>query len=216
MRSPSHPSPSLMRRYRFFAPAVISLTLLACNQTAEGNPAISPQDAFMDNLRAHCEQAFPGRLVQAPEGDEMLEGSELLVVHFRECGEEEVKLPFHIESLDGSWDRSRTWVFTQHEGEIELRHDHRLEDGSEDEVTWYGAFSDGEGTPNRQEFLLPPDDRPTRGWRVEIEPGERYTYGTIREGEWSWRVDFDLSESIDPPPPPWGHDTEPSRVPYPL
>jgi len=173
-------------------------------------------EAFMDNLREHCGRAFPGRLVQAPEEDGMLEGSELLVVHFRECGEEEVKLPFHIERTDGSWDRSRTWVFTMHDAELELRHDHRLEDGSEDEVTWYGAFSEGRGTANRREFLLPPDDRPTRGWRVVIEPGERYTYGTIRGGEWSWRVDFDLSEPIDPPPPPWGHDTEPSRVPYPL
>jgi hypothetical protein len=37
-------------------------------------------------------------------------------------------------------------------------------------------------------------------------PGERYTYGTIRGGEWTWRVDFDLSRTVPAPPAPWGHE----------
>jgi hypothetical protein len=166
--------------------------------------------AFLANLRDHCGQAFPGRLALEPPGDEMLDGDELLVVHVRGCADTEMLLPFHIEKLDGTWDRSRTWIFRLTDGNrLELRHDHRKEDGSEDEVTWYGAFTLAEGTATQQEFLreAPAQDGAIRGWRVIVEPGVRYVYGTIRDGEWTWRVDFDLSTPMaDPPPPPWGYE----------
>lgn len=168
------------------------------------------QDAFLQNLASHCGDAFPGSLTLEPPGDDMLEGDELLVVHFRECATDELRLPFHIESLDGVWDRSRTWVIRRSEDRLELRHDHRRPDGSEDDVTWYGGFTEAVGTPTRQEFIVRDREYPdgsTRGWRLEIEPGIRYTYGTIRNGEWTWRVDFDLSRPLDePPPPPWGSE----------
>jgi hypothetical protein len=171
---------------------------------------VAIRDAFFQNLAAHCGQAFPGGLTLEPPGDEMLQGDELLVVHVRGCSEDELQLPFHIEGLDGAWDRSRTWIFRkQPDGSLELRHDHRKPDGTEDEVTWYGAFTVAAGTPNRQEFIRDReyDDGSTRGWRVEVEPGQRYTYGTIRNGEWTWRVDFDLSAPLgEPPPPPWGYE----------
>jgi hypothetical protein len=171
-----------------------------------------PEDkrAWLANLREPCGQAFPGQLERAPETSTMLEGEELLVVYFDVCEEDEVRLPFHIEQMDGEWDRSRTWIFRPHDdGTIELRHDHRLPDGSEDEgSTWYGAFTMAEGTANQQEFIREElRDGVATGWRVIIEPGVRYVYGTIRDGEWNWRVDFDLSEPMDSPPPPaWGYE----------
>ena len=82
----------------------------------------------------------------------MLDGTELLVAHFRHCGEGNVKVPFHIERA-GGWDRSRTWVFTRHRGRLEIRHDHRRPDGSEDENTWYGGFTETPGTATVQEFV---------------------------------------------------------------
>lgn len=174
------------------------------------DPADTPLDArvaFRANMAEQCGEAFPGGLTLEPPGDEMLEGDELLVVHFRACTEEELQVPFHIEQMDGEWDRSRTWIFRwTDDGSIELRHDHRRPDGTEDENTWYGAYSQGEGTAHQQEFILE-DDGPERGWRIIIEPGVRYTYGTIREGEWTWRIDFDLSEALEEPPPaPWGYE----------
>jgi hypothetical protein len=172
--------------------------------------AATPAAAFLANLNAHCGQAFPGALAIEPPGDEMLDGDELLVVHMRGCGDEEMLLPFHIETDPGVWDRSRTWIFRLTDGNrLELRHDHRQPDGSEDEVTWYGAFTLADGTPTQQEFLrdTPAADGSIRGWRVIIEPGVRYIYGTIRDGEWSWRVDFDLSTPMtELPPPPWGYE----------
>ena len=169
-------------------------------------------DRFWENLSQYCGRAFRGSLTLEPEGDEMLEGDEELVVHFRQCDEEELRLPFHIEEDDDQWDRSRTWVFMRHDDALELRHDHRHEDGIEEDNTWYGGSTQDEGTAYRQQFLYEErtaEDGSPLGWRVEIEPGERYTYGTISGEEWTWRVDFDLTDEVDLPPAPWGHeDTE--------
>ncbi|CAN5768648.1 hypothetical protein BH23GEM9_BH23GEM9_21980 [soil metagenome] len=178
-------------------------------EVAPGEAVATPQAAFMDNLRQHCGRAYSGRLTLEPAGDEMLTGTEELIVHFRECGQDTLRLPFHLEQEDaGTWDRSRTWMFMQTADALEIRHDHRHEDGTPDEQTMYGAYTQDAGMANRQEFILTerraPDGSPL-GWRVEIEPGQRYTYGTIRGGEWSWRVDFDLTTTVPAPPAPWGH-----------
>lgn len=169
-----------------------------------------PFKLFYSALAEQCGNAYPGGLTLEPEGDEMLTGTELLVVHFRECDEDQIKAPFHIElEEEEDWNRSRTWVFTNHEDGLELRHDHRNPDGTDDEVTMYGGFTVGEGTAIRQEFQSIERTEESgifRGWRIEIVPGERYTYGTIRGDEWSWRIDFDLSEPLEElPPAPWGH-----------
>jgi hypothetical protein len=174
------------------------------------NSENKPYDLFFDQLAEHCGNAYPGSLTLEPEGDVMLTGTEMLIVHFRECDENQLYVPFHIELEENEdWDRSRTWIFTRHDDGLELRHDHRNRDGSSDEVTMYGGFSVGAGTEMRQEFQSIERSEETgifRGWRIEIVPNDRYTYGTIRGDEWSWRVDFDLSEPLDEiPPAPWGH-----------
>jgi hypothetical protein len=192
-------------------PILLLVTLAACGGEGEDPVArAAVVDGFWANLSSHCGNAYPGSLTLEPPGDDMLQGDELLVVHFRTCSERELQLPFHIELEEGEWNRSRTWVFTRTgDGRLELRHDHRLPDGTDDEFTWYGGFTETAGTETRQEFIYRDVDYPdgsTRGWRIEIEPDVRYTYGTIRNGEWSWRVDFDLTRPLpEEPPPPWGY-----------
>jgi len=207
---------------RHALPLAALLLLTACAPRQEAPPpadppqgpgatADLPRDAFWDNLARHCGSAYPGRLVTAPPGDTMLSGTEDLVVHFRQCSADTLRLPFHIErEATADWDRSRTWIYTRTADGLELRHDHRQPDGSDDDVTGYGATTLEPGSANRQEFILTertaPDGSPL-GWRVEIEPGDRYTYGTTRGGEWTWRVDFDLSDPLAAPPPaPWGYE----------
>ncbi len=216
-------------RFRGNAPGVagvftlaLALVLAGCGEeTPEGAtptpdadvaaavpPDAPPRDHFFENLASQCGQAFPGQLGLEPPGDDMLEGDELLVVHFRECEEDELRIPFHIEQMDGEWDRSRTWIIRKVDDRLELRHDHREPDGTESEVTQYGGFTETAGSANRQEFRYDQEyaDGSVRGWRIIIEPGVEYVYGTIRNGEWTWRVDFDLSEPLpDTPPAPWGH-----------
>ncbi len=176
--------------------------------------------AFMENLAVPCGEAFPGGLVFEPEGDEMLTGTEELLVHFRSCEPHEVQIPFHVEvEATGEWDRSRTWYVMVVDGGLELRHDHRMADGSEDTRTWYGGFSVGEGSATRQDFASPERTEAAGvpvGWRIEIEPGHHYRYGTTWDGEYDWLIEFDLSEAISGEiPPAWGWESPPSRVPGP-
>ena len=193
---------------------------------AEGVPGeASPETSeihrsFLANLSAHCSDAFRGRLVLEPEGDPMLTGTEELLVHFRDCEADEVRIPFHVEiEATGEWDRSRTWYVMQGDGDLELRHDHRQPDGSEDTRTWYGGFSVGEGSATRQDFASPERTEAAGvpvGWRIEIEPGFHYRYGTTLDGEYDWMIEFDLSEPrAGEIPPAWGWDRPPSRIPGP-
>jgi hypothetical protein len=187
-----------------------ALLLAACSAPLPG-PAIAPtataQDAFWVQLQALCESAAAaeGRLLQAP--DTQISPDARLVVHFRECGDEELRFPLHVDE-----NRSRTWVFIRHTDRLELRHDHRHPDGTEESNTWYGATTLTPGTPGRQEFVSERNGV-LSGWRVEIEPGRRFTYGTIRAGDWRHHLEFDLTRRADVPPPPWGHETRPSQRP---
>ena len=179
-----------------------------------GPAAAGEVRAFRDALASHCGQAFEGqRVVARDDRPDLLEGDETLIVHFRECSDERLALPFHIGPPDGDWDRSRTWLFTWTDdgARLELRHDHRLPDGRPDlENTMYGGLSIG-GDAGVQRFLYTErtaEDGSALGWQIEIVPGERYTYGTFRGEDWTWRLDFDLTTPLDDtPPPPWGFET---------
>jgi hypothetical protein len=168
-----------------------------------------PQDGFWSHLQTLCGRAAEGQLLAAPEGDTQIDPDARLVVHFWECGEDELRFPLHVGE-----NHSRTWVFIRHADALELRHDHRHEDGTEEANTWYGARTVEPGTPTRQEFVSERDGMWT-GWRVEIEPGQRFTYGTIRDGEWRHHLHFDLAREVATPPLPWGHETRPSQRPTP-
>lgn len=188
-----------MRRLAWLAGATLSFGLAA--------PAAAG-DGFWDRLSTLCGQAFAGELVRAPEGDTSFEGR-ALSMHVRSCEENRIRIPFVVGD-----DLSRTWVLTRHEdGSIELRHDHRHDDGSDDAVTMYGGFSPSEGAPHGR--LFPADDQTNtvipgswpNVWMMEVHPGERFVYLVQRLGtERAFRVEFDLSQEIDAPPAPWGWD----------
>lgn len=174
-------------------------------------PPATIYDKFMDNLRQQCGNAYGGSLTLEPEGDEMLDGDEQLIAHFVDCesDDDQVKIAFHIETSPGEWDRSRTWIFEKTPQGMSITHDHRNPDGTPAETTMYGGMARAhvEINKNRMEFISVERTEETgiaRGWRVLIEPGDRYVYGTYRGLDWSWRVDFDLSETVETPPAAWG------------
>lgn len=174
--------------------------------------ALAPeQDAFWDSLEALCGKAFEGRIVEDSTDDDRF-AARPLVMHVIRCEAGRILVPFHVGS-----DRSRTWIFTRTGDGLRLKHDHRHEDGSEDELTWYGGDTRGAGTAQTQEFhadahtaeLLPA--AATNVWTVEIVPGSTYAYALRREGtDRRFRVEFDLTRPVTPPPPPWGYGTPPS------
>jgi hypothetical protein len=168
-----------------------------------------PQDEFWARMRAPCGRAHPDRLVvDRPDRDLVAEGDQL-VAHWVRCDEDRIHIAFHIGREGGeTWDRSRTWVLTRDAGGIELSHDHRHPDGSAEEDTGYGGRTVDEGTASSQWFLFEErrdPDGSVLGWRIEIVPQHRYTYGTIRGEAYSWRIDFDLSSPVPQPPAAWGH-----------
>ena len=47
----------------------------------------------------------------------------------------------------------------------------------------------------------------TNVWTVEMHPGERYVYALRREGtDRRFRIAFDLTNPVEPPPAPWGFE----------
>ena len=178
----------------------------------EAEAELASYDVFWSNLTVQCGSAYEGEVTDKPEGDDQISEDAELIMHFRECEEDELRLPLHVREPDmDDWDRSRTWVLMPHEEGLELRHDHRNPDGTEEENTWYGAVTLGESDGSVAEFISQGRDGEDvqSGWRIEIEPGERYTYGTIRDGEWRYRLNFDLTEPLEEPPPaPWGFEDD--------
>ncbi len=190
----------MLASFPLFATAVLAALTAAA-------PTLNPQQEFWANLRALCESAAAGKLLQAPPGDTQIDPTATLVVHFWECGENELRFPLHVND-----NRSRTWVFIRHDDKLELRHDHREPDGTESRNTWYGATTIASGSATRQDFVTERNGT-TSGWRVEIEPGKRFAYGTARNGEFRHHLNFDLAAKSDVPPLPWGHTVRPSQRP---
>ncbi|MEP2236107.1 MAG: hypothetical protein ABJM58_12690 [Alteripontixanthobacter sp.] len=205
--------------------------LTACNSEAEPPPAVqSPQAAFWEALSSHCGQAYSGALVSDDEADADMRGADM-AMHVRGCTDSEIRVPFHIQGDDGEWNRSRTWVFTRTgsdgEGGLRLQHDHRHEDGTSDAVTMYGGDTAAPGSARAQEFPVDGesialfereglDVSVTNVWRVEVDPADtanaQFAYQlrrTVAGGApepRNFRVEFDLTQPVEPPPPPWGSE----------
>lgn len=181
--------------------------------TDAGHPIVQHADAFFARIARHCGLAFAGRITanEPSQPNDPFAGKPL-VMHVRQCGPDELKIPFHVGD-----DRSRTWVLTRTDTGLRLKHDHRHEDGSADAVTMYGGDTATPGDETRQEFPVDAESiamferaglfaSVTNVWAMEIEPDERFVYELARPGGRLFRVEFDLATPIDPPPAPWGHD----------
>ncbi|MDX6769826.1 MAG: hypothetical protein SF051_09860 [Elusimicrobiota bacterium] len=197
-----------------FLPLVAVLSVLAgCAGSAKAPSASSPQDAFMAELASLCGKAFEGRIaakVGGSAGPDPFEGK-TLTLHVRECAPGVVRVPFHVGD-----DRSRTWVFTRTAAGLRLKHDHRHQDGTPDAMNLYGGDAVDAGTRERQSF---PADQASKDmfvkggipqsaenvWVVGLIPGRSFSYALTRPGR-EFRVEFDLTRPVSPPPAPWGSE----------
>ena len=203
----------MSRRVRSLALASVGLLALA-GCTHVPSTSASAHDAFFVNLQALCGQAFAGavevdRPVMPGNGDF---AGKPLVMHVRDCDEDTVRIPFNVGG-----DRSRTWVVDRTDTGLRLKHDHRHPDGTSDAVTMYGGDTKRTGSPARQEFPVDAESVAMFGreglaasvantWAMELQPGQRFVYELARRGGRLFRVAFDLSAPVLPPPPPWGSD----------
>ncbi len=199
------------------APVAPPLPVRAASEPAP-TPAAVPADVFLARIAEHCGKAYAGQIIantppegEAPAASDPFDGK-VLVMHVRECGTAELKIPFHVGD-----DHSRTWVLTRTADGLRLKHDHRHEDGSNDAVTMYGGDTAAVGSEQRQEFPVDAESvatfereglavSVTNTWAMEIEPGKRFLYELSRPTGRLFQVEFDLSTEVELPPTPWGHE----------
>ncbi|MFY8074053.1 MAG: hypothetical protein ACOVNK_00060 [Sphingorhabdus lacus] len=202
--------------HKILAPALAATALLAGCASTPAAP--TPQDAFMARLSALCGKAFAGRIMGSePAGADADMAGKPLVMHVRSCARDRIEIPFHVGT-----DRSRTWVITRTGTGLRLKHDHRHEDGSADKVTMYGGDTAASGTAGRQDFPVDAEsianfranglDRSvTNVWSVEVSDARDakpvFVYELRRPAGPTarlFRVEFDLTQTVDTPPTPWG------------
>ena len=200
---------------RFFSALLMCVNVPMLVNAAESPTALkdslpAAQTQFFDALSKLCGKAFAGEIVvDTPESD-AFKGVPL-IMHVRECSDTKIRVPFHVGN-----DHSRTWVITKTLSGLQLKHDHRHEDGSEDVLTQYGGIATEAGWSSVQSF---PADLYTKSlfvrqqipqsndntWQIFLYP-EQFSYRLIRPAR-EFRVDFDLTKPITPPPAPWGSET---------
>jgi hypothetical protein len=193
--------------------ALVSLMLAGSTfaQTTASQTS-APNETFWAELQKLCGKAFAGSVAAdtAPSSDF---AGKAMVMHVRSCEKDRIRIPFFVGE-----NRSRTWVLTRKGDRIELKHDHRHEDGTPDKVTMYGGTTNNPGEPNRQFFpadaettrvVAPPAGRAPSAaanvWWIELVAGEHYSYNLRRlGGERLFTVRFDITKEVKAPPPPWG------------
>lgn len=164
--------------------------------------AANPQDAFWQALRQHCGKAYAGAL-RDPQPQDAAIAAQRLVMHVRDCGEREIRIPFQVGD-----NRSRTWVLTRTPEGLRLKHEHRHEDGSEDRISQYGGDTRTRGSASEQAFpadaftaqLIPA--AASNVWSFSLDARE-FRYRLTREGR-RFEAVFTLDAPQALPPPAWG------------
>ena len=175
-------------------PLLLAAALLTASCATADRPA-DPQQAFFQRLLSMCGQTLEGRIVSPPVAADADFAGKRLVMHVRDCSPQEIRIPFHVGN-----DHSRTWVVTRTGSGLQLKHDHRHENASEDTLSQYGGETVALGSAKRQEFpaddfskaLFVRQDIPQsvpNVWAMEVEPPSFFAYELRRPGRF-FRVEF--------------------------
>ena len=193
-----------MKKFIIFAILAFSTSVSAQSESANA--------VFWRELQKLCGKAFAGTVAADTSNSPDFAGK-TLVMHVRSCEKDRIRIPFFVGE-----DRSRTWVLTRKNDRIELKHDHRHEDGKPDKVTMYGGWSTNTGEAIRQVFPAdqetvrvveaPAGNAPSAAaniWWYELIPGEYMSYNLRRLGRNRlFTVKFDLTKEVPAPAAPWG------------
>lgn len=184
-----------MKNYFFLLVLLATINISA----QQNNGAIE----FWNNLKKYCGKSFEGTVIEAPENDSF-RGNKL-IMHVKSCTDNIIKIPFFVGN-----DKSRTWVLKLENNRIQLKHDHRHQDGTPDKVTQYGGITSNSGLANIQYFpadqetahLIPYAS--TNVWWITLDETS-FTYNLRRIGtDRLFSVRFDLTKPVENPSAPWG------------
>ncbi len=105
-----------------------------------GISAQDQQAEFWQRLSALCGRTLSGSMVSTEAVDDDMAGKPMRMT-VASCTAEEILIPFHVGPNEpgGKWDTSRTWVLRRTMDGVQLKHDHRHDDGTPDAVTNYGG-----------------------------------------------------------------------------
>jgi len=174
-----------------------STSTAAVPQEQPQYPISASQQAFYTNLSKLCGKSFRGTTVFPASDKDPFAGKEL-TMHVTTCSDTTIRIPFHVGE-----DKSRTWVIRKMEEGLQLKHDHRHEDGTPDEVTMYGGVAPETGSANELRFpadaftaqLIPA--AATNEWTLLLSPdGKTFSYILKRDNQLRFRADFDLTQPL--------------------
>jgi hypothetical protein len=131
------------------------MTLSGC--AGEATPSSSAEQ-FMSSLSELCGNTYTGSVVSKQAVDADWRAAPLTLGPV-ECEAGAVHAPLAVGE-----DRSRTWHITRDGETVELRHEHRLKDGSPDPVSYYGGYSNADSTSSAMYF---PADEASKTMFVE-------------------------------------------------
>ncbi|MDZ7869502.1 MAG: hypothetical protein U5L02_09960 [Rheinheimera sp.] len=188
-----------------FTPLFLMATLFAGGYSMTATAA---DGALLQAMQPYCGKAYAGKLITNAAEDAAMVG-QALIVHVADCRNGEVRMPFHVGA-----DRSRTWVLRALPQGLQLKHDHRHQDGSHDELTMYGGTSTDPALALTQTFpadaysklmfqALGRTAAPANVWSFTLEPGQTLIYRLSRPGR-EFAVAFDLTRPVALPPAAWG------------
>ena len=151
--------------------AAAAMMTASCASAPKTPNEMSPaRDSFWSSVSALCGQTLHGKMVSNEAVDADMAGRPMRMT-VASCADSEIRIPFHVGPLKegGKWDTSRTWVLRKTAKGIQLKHDHRHEDGTPDAVTNYGGEWDGKSFGTRFDGLMtiafPVDDESIANFR---------------------------------------------------
>jgi len=162
---------------------MITVTCLSACAVKHEQP-LDTQQAFFNNIQSLCGKVFSGYSTFPDDTSHDFFGH-LLVADFKSCQQDEVKIQFDVGE-----NRSRTWIITDTDQGLLLKHDHRHEDGTPDDITNYGGWANDQGTAWQQHFeadeetaeLIP--DAATNVWMLDYDPNTQIlTYDLKRHNQ---------------------------------
>lgn len=161
-------------------------------------------EKFWEKLSSYCGQSFEGEITSEALADDSFTGKKI-IMHVKSCEENRMRIPFFVGN-----DKSRTWILTTKDNLITLKHDHRLPDGTPDEVTQYGGTTSNTGLehiqffPADQETYNLIDYAATNVWWITVDDNT-FTYNLIRIGsERVFTITFNTTKPVETPDAPWG------------
>jgi hypothetical protein len=166
---------------------LIALFFISCGHKTSND--------FLSHFSQYCGQSFAGKTVFPDDPEHDFAGKKLIMT-IAECSEKEIRVPFQVGE-----NTSRTWIITRTNKGLLLKHDHRHEDGTPDEVTMYGGYEDQASTALKVNFaadeatatMLP--EASTNVWTLSFDKDNKhFIYSLTRHNQPRYEAIFDLTQ----------------------